>query len=446
MMSIRSRLLIWLLSALIVAVSIAGAAVYRKTLSSVDEMQDYALKQIAYSLQYSNKFTPPTVVKSTDSDNEQVEGSADNEDFEFVGQMWAKNGNLIFSSPPGKALPHFTIDGIATVTWEHQQWRLFSITTRNKVIQVGQPFSARTQAAVTIAEQALLPITALIPALGILIWISVSYGLRPLARIATDLGERHVDSMQPIALRQLPQEIRLMVAALNALLKRLADSFRLQRNFIADAAHQLRTPLTALHLQAEIMSRSTDEAEVAAAFYNLKQGIARSTRLVEQMLSLARQQPEAGRKTFVRVDLVRLAKCVVGEIAPLAEARNIDLGLVSEGEAFVFGNGDALMTLLINLIDNAIRYIPEGKKIDVSIDAKETGITLEVRDNGPGIPVEEMEMVFDRFYRALGNNVIGSGLGLAIVKSITDAHGAKITLSENDGKSGLMVRIVFLPE
>lgn len=440
MISIRKRLLIWLLSALITAGSIACAAIYDKTLSGVNAMQDYALEQIAYSMQYSNK---PVLSRDDDGDNEEDEESADVENFEFIGQIWDKKGELVLASNPGHALPRFGSQGMTTVTWRNRKWRIFDLSSGNETIQVGQPMAARTQMAAAVAAHALVPLAALIPALGLLIWIGVSYGLRPLKGISSEIEKRRADSMRPISLSHLPEEAETMVSSINALLKRLSESFEMQKHFIADAAHQLRTPLTALNLQMEIMSRSRDGAEIAEAFSNLRQGIARSTRLVEQLLTLARQQPEAGTGPMERIDMEGIARAAIVEVAPLAEARHIDLGLESAGKAFVQGNGEALTTLLVNLIDNAIRYIPERGKIDVRVAAAGGLILVEVEDDGPGIPGEEMERVFDRFYRGTENSATGSGLGLAIVKSIADAHHAKISL-ESSAK-GLKVRLEFAP-
>lgn len=444
-MSIRKRLLIWLLSTLFVASVIAGTTIYMKTLAEVDEMQDNALKQIAYSMQYSNRMNFSSAQKINDPDNENDEvGEQDNEDFEFIGQIWARDKALLLSTHPEKYLPLFDNgNGAATVAWKNQKWRIFSIPFKGGVIQVAQSFSAREETAAVIAERALIPFLALIPTLGILIWIGVSFGLRPLKRIASDLEERHADSMQPLGMQYLPAEMRSMVLALNALLKRLADSLELQRRFIADAAHELRTPLTALNLQAEIMSRSTDKSEVSDALSHLKQGITRSTRLVEQLLCFERYQTGVNQMTLDRVELGDLAKNVIGELAPVAESKNIDLGLTSTGKAYVLGDANSLRTMLVNLIDNSIRYIPEGEKIDIHIGAEGSNTVLEITDTGAGISPEDRERVFDRFYRGHVHHTIGSGLGLAIVKSIVDRHGANIVLGEGDNGVGLKARIVF---
>ena len=442
-MSIRKRLLIWLLSALVLAGTVGAMTIYRRTLSGVNKMQDYALQQIAYSMEYANKLVPQNFEEDSESDGDDDKGEngRDEDGFEFVGQMWDRQGRLILSSNAAAPLPRFGVEGFTTVAWHERKWRIFGVKFKAKFIQVGQPVSVRSNTAAEIAENALFPMAILIPVLGVLIWIGVSYGLRPLKQVASDLETRNADSMQPISLHGLPQEMEFMVSALNKLLERLSNAFELQKNFIADAAHQLRTPLTALHLQAEIVSRSEHREAISEAITHLKQGISRSSHLVEQLLTLARHQPDE--KRFEEVDLDDLSKRVICEIAPLAEAKGIDLGLESGGSVLVDGNREALKVLLVNLVDNAIRYIPEAGKIDVRVASRESLAILEVQDNGPGIPEQERERVFDRFYRGMGNNVMGSGLGLSIVRNIVAMHRASISLLNAPGETGLLVHIEF---
>ena len=446
MMSIRKRLLIWLFSALLLAATSAGIAIYMQTLAGVDEVQDYALRQIAYSMRHSNKFSPPAMEEDRDEGRERHEHEtalSDNDNLDFIGQIWNSRGKLYLASNPDTILPRFDKRGIETIHWKQRDWRIFGLSEKGEFIQVAQPLGIRTHIAADIAARALIPIVALVPVLGILIWLGVSYGLSPLQRVTSAIGKRHADAMRPLPEQEQPREIRSLVAALNGLLKRLYDSFEVQKRFVADAAHQLRTPLTALHLQAEMMSRARNESEKAEAFSNLQSGIVRTSRLVEQLLTLVRQQPEVRREDFVKVDLDAIAREVIGEISPLAEAAEIDLGLDSAGNAPVRGSREALTILLTNLIDNAIRYSPDGSRIDVRIGSANAQTILEVEDDGPGIPQEEMGRVFDRFYRGLGVNATGSGLGLAIVRNIVDAHEAKIDLSQGKQGKGLLVRIAF---
>ncbi len=437
-MSIYKRLLLWLIPALILTTAISGTTIYMRTLTEVNEMQDYALRQTAYSMQYSNPD------KNNYPNDDVSERAADNGDFELIRQIWDKNNNLIFSTKTGRNIPLFNTDGIATVSWGNQKWRVFSLISTGNVIQVVQPFDVREEESADIAESAALPAIILIPALVLLIFGGVAFGLRPLKQIASDLGNRHADSMEPLQFQELPEEIASMVLSLNALLKRLSNSMELQRQFIEDAAHELRTPLTALNLQTEIMSRSSNKDEISDALSNLKQGVTRSTHLVEQLLTLARQQHVIKQTPFEIIELEGLAKDVIAELAQIANSKNIDLGLASKEKTYIEGNKGALRTMLVNLVDNSIRYTPEWGKIDVTISTEENKSVLEISDSGAGIPLADRERVFDRFYRGLGHSAIGSGLGLAIVKSIADRHQAIIKLGEGKNGLGLNAKIEFV--
>ena len=443
-MSIYKRLLIWLIPALVLTTAIAGAGIYLKTLSEVNEMQDYTLRQTAYSMQYSTRLTLPPADKESLSGNDTRKGASDNDDFELIGQIWDKNGKLALSTHPEKHIPLLSTGGIATVSWQNQKWRVFNLPTTDNTIQIVQSSDFREEASADIAESAVIPVVILIPALGLLIFAGVAFGLRPLKRVASDLENRHADSMEPLILQNLPEEIASMVFSLNALLKRLSNSMELQRQFIEDAAHELRTPLTALNIQAEIMSRSTNKNEISDALSNLKQGITRSTHLVEQLLTLARQQHVIKQTPFEIIELEGLAKDVIEELAQIANSKNIDLGLASKEKAYIEGNKGALRTMLVNLVDNSIRYTPEGGKIDVTISTEDNKAVLEISDSGAGIPIADRERVFDRFYRGLGHSAIGSGLGLAIVKSIADRHQAIIKLGEGENGVGLNAKIEFV--
>ena len=221
---------------------------------------------------------------------------------------------------------------------------------------------------------------------------------------------------------------------------------RHERAFIADAAHELRTPLTALSLQLQALEVAAAGAEAAAARRQLAAGVARATRLVEQLLSLARHQ---GRPQGERgpVPLHEVAREAVLELVRAADAKHVDLGIAHEEPAVVTGDREALRVLVTNLVDNAVRYTPEGGRVDVSVSrgatAGEAPVVLEVTDTGPGIPEEERARVFDRFYRVPGTAQGGSGIGLAIVSSIAEQHGARVELDSAQGTAGLRVRVTF---
>jgi len=244
--------------------------------------------------------------------------------------------------------------------------------------------------------------------------------------------------------------VQPLVHALNGLLERLGRALAAQRNFIADAAHQLRTPLTAVHLQAQLAERATTDEERHRALADLRSGLERATRLSEQLLTLAREEPGVAERPLVNVDLSALAREVIGELALLAQVKGIDLGLNANSTPPLKGDPDALRSLVSNLVDNALRYTPIGGRVDVNVGTSgDGGVGLTVSDNGPGISLADRDRVFDRFYRgqaALGrHNAQGSGLGLAIVKSVAERHGAEVVLGDGLDGTGLSVSVRFRP-
>jgi two-component system OmpR family sensor kinase len=239
--------------------------------------------------------------------------------------------------------------------------------------------------------------------------------------------------------------VRPLVQELNLLFGRVRTAFDTQQNFVADAAHELRTPLAALKLQVQSLERSDQRADSAEArklaISRLSAGIERATRLVEQLLVLARQ--EASAAPHQPVVLADLAKRAVADLIGVAQNKHIDLGLQRADGGEVEGQPEALMILLRNLVDNAIKYTPSGGTVDVSVAAEQGALSVTVEDSGPGIPPEERERVFDRFYRVPGSDAAGSGLGLAIIKSIAERHGATLTLGASERLGGLAATVRF---
>ncbi|HEY2339648.1 MAG TPA: ATP-binding protein, partial [Steroidobacteraceae bacterium] len=311
-----------------------------------------------------------------------------------------------------------------------------------RVIQVAQPMSVREQRAAELALQTLKPFALLLPVLALVIWIAVGHALEPLRRLTSQVKARRVNALDGLSATQLPDEVQPLVLALNDLLGRLRAALERERAFMADAAHELRTPLTALHLQMGMLARASSEAERETAMGTLSAGVQRAIRLIEQLLALARQEPRA-ESLRVPVRLDELAREIVAELVPLADAGRIDLGVAAAQPATVAADSEALRTLLRNLVDNAVRYTPPGGRVDVTLESTAAGPRLTVTDDGPGIRPDERMRVFDRFYRRAGTSPTGSGLGLAIVKAIADAHGGSVTLGDGPDGKGLAVRVTF---
>ena len=432
-MSIRKNLLIWLLTGFIFAGLGTGIATYYKTHEEVGEMLDYELRQIAYSMKYSSSFMPEQLKKI---------GESSRDDDDFVVQVWNEHGKLIYSSLPSAKLPQGSRPGFSTITRLTGDWRAYTLFTDDRVIQTAQSEGDRWEIAAGIAMRMLAPLAVLVPVLVFLGWIAVRKSLAPLARVTAEVEQRDASAMAPLDTGAVPEEIRPLLMALNRLLGRLDESIASQRRFVADAAHELRTPLTALSLQAQLVEQAQDAGERNESARNLRLGIARASHLVNQLLTLARQEPGAQRP-FARVDLAQLARQVAGELAPLADLKKIDLGVSANQTEWVSGDEDALRILVGNLIDNAIRYTPEGGKVDVNLATQDNRLVLEVKDNGPGIMPSEREKIFERFYRIAGNEVQGSGLGLAIVMQIVERHGAVIDISAGENGTGAVFSIQF---
>jgi len=276
------------------------------------------------------------------------------------------------------------------------------------------------------------------------IWIGVARGLRPLTTLATEIGGRSGQDLRPVDESHTPVEVQPLVHSLNALLERLGVALATQRRFVADAAHQLRTPLTGLKTQAELALRSADPAAARESLQRIVASTDRTSRLVTQLLSLARAEPE-GQTTLRRdrLDLTRLMRAVAADWIPRALETGIDLGFSGDSPAWIQGDATLLREMAGNLIENALRYCPRGSEITVAVGAGPKAVELTVTDDGPGIPVAERERVFERFHRVLGSDAAGSGLGLAIVRQIADRHGATVDLAAGAGGIGTQVRAVF---
>jgi two-component system OmpR family sensor kinase len=431
--SIRRDLLVWLLLGIALAVAAAAVGTYLRAREEANELFDYQLKEMAASLTDAPFAAVPAGAGAIGAGSDAM-----------VVQIWDRNGVQLFLSQPHRVLPPNAQLGFSTVATENGPWRVFSTLAAGQVVQIAQPISARRELAASMALRTIVPLLAVLPFLAILIWFTIARGLRPLDQIASALARRSPALLEPLPDAGLPREVQPLVGALNGLLSRLSHTLDAQRSFVADAAHELRTPLTAVHLQAQLAERATTDAERAAALAELKGGLDRATRLVEQMLALAREEPDVSNAAFSPVDLGALACEVIADLAPLAGAKGIDLGLSETAGCTVPGNADALRTLASNLVDNAIRYTPAGGRVDVAVSAGPYETTLAVRDSGPGIAAEDRDRVFDRFYRGRGAaGVRGSGLGLAIVKRIAERHRADVTLGPGIDNGGLGVTIRF---
>jgi len=433
--SLRARLLAWLFGGVLAVGAVGGWIVYRNALAEADAFFDDHLRQTALILRDEPVEYPlaPQIPPTNAADD-------------FVVQVWSLDGVRVYLSRPHAVLPEVTTLGFATVITSEGRWRVYGVQALTRVIQVAQPLSVRQQRAARLALRTLKPFALLLPALALLIWFAVGRALEPLQRLTALVHARRVEALEPLPDAGLPDDVQPLLTALNELLRQLRAALERERAFMADAAHELRTPLTALHLQMGMLAQASSEAERAAATSTLSAGVQRAIRLVEQLLALAREEPRADAPR-VPVRLDDLARMVVAELVPLADAGRIDLGVAAAAAATVQGDPHALATLLRNLVDNAVRYTPAGGRVDVSVEADAAiapaAARLIVSDNGPGIAPAERARVFDRFYRRTASGPPGSGLGLSIVRAIAQSHGATLTLADGPGGKGLMVSVSF---
>ncbi|MDT3679093.1 MAG: ATP-binding protein [Burkholderiaceae bacterium] len=431
--SIRTRLLLSLLPLFILAEAVIGTVTYRYVLRDSHELFDYHLRQMALSLRDQGAVLPPPGPPE------------DREQFDFVVQIWSADGSKIYLSHTRSRarLPERATLGFSDVVTGGERWRVYSTLARGRVIQVGQPFEVRERIAAAAALRSLTPLLFFAPLVALAIWWLVGKSLVPVEQIATELRRRDANRLDPVPEADIPVEVEPMVTSLNGLLGRLRASFAAQRAFVADAAHELRTPIAALKLQAGLMARARDDRARAEALCELNAGIDRSAHLVDQLLTLARSEPQARATPEERIDLARVARAVVAEMTPLAVARGSKIEFDAPDALALRGDASALHSLLRNLVDNALRHTPAGSRVAVGIEIDDDLACISVDDDGPGIAVEERERVFDRFYGRTAGGDGGSGLGLAIAKAVIDRHAGRIELDRSP-LGGLRV-LVQLP-
>lgn len=436
--SLRVRLLGLLLAVVLLAAALQGVLAYRSALAEADALFDYQMQQTALALRAGL----PLNAQGGDVRNPVEEGGS-----ELVVQVWTNEGLRIFESAFGTALPQVAVLGFANVQARGQPYRVFSLQTRAQVIQVAQAVAVRQRMARTLAWRTVAPLALMLPLLVLAVWWVLGVSLAPVERVRRQLAARAAQDLSPVTEHGLPSEVRPLVQELNLLFARVQQAFETQQHFVADAAHELRSPLAALKLQVQGLQRAPDAPTRAVALERLSSGMDRAVRLVEQLLALARSEAGATSGALSQsVDLADVARLALADAMPAAQARDIDIGLVDSDAGAVYGQREALRMLVRNLLDNAIKYTPPGGTVDVQVLAEGKQLLLTVQDSGPGIAPQERERALDRFYRAhsgQGSGVQGSGLGLAIVQSIAQWHGAQLVLDASPSLGGLRVSLRF---
>ena len=447
MNSIRRHLTLWLIGALGAGAIVLVVGYYAFAFDEINEIFDGQLKQIALTVvAVLGNEKPSSTNLPTSVPIKARRG--------YILQVWTTAGEQLFSSVSAPALPLLAVQGFHSVQLNNARWRVYSLHAPSYVVQSAQSIAAREDLTKELADKLLFASLAALPLIACLLAYALRLGLRPLEHVAAAVGGRGAQSLEAIPASSVPVEIRPVILALNALMVSLATALSKQRQFTADAAHGLRTPLAALRLQFQLLESIANPVTHADILRDIQGGLDRATHLVAQLLDLARVEPGGIGLRAVNCDLAELARDAVGNFSWRAERAQLDLGAEATLPMRVAGDPQQLRILLDNLLDNAVRYTAPGGRIDVRVayDDASRRIHLDVVDSGPGLTSEQRSRVFDRFYRVVSaageqGPPIGAGLGLAISKEIADRHGAVIELSDglpNASKtSGLRVRVCF---
>jgi two-component system, OmpR family, sensor kinase len=445
MRSIERTLLGWIMGALLLGSVVVSLVAYFVTLEEMNEVFDADLKTVAEALS-SYQHSSRNLAEGTALQLPQRTDVP--EDIEIVTLTWTAKGQAVYSSDPRVKMPYGNVEGLAQMRVESEDWIVYTSVREGGVAQAAQRVASRNEMARESAVKVFPPMMLLVVIVGALLVYGLRRGLRSLNEAALDIAKRSTTALEPLDTRDMPHEIAPFVESINGMIGRVGAAISAQRQFLADAAHELRTPVTAQRLQLQLLQRSTGEASRQEAMAELEAGITRSQRLIEQLLHVARSGPEGDVRPLQLVDLGEVVQDVVGSLSAKADQHGIDLGASAARDIVVKGDREQLALLLENLVENSLRYAPEGSVVDVEVGWRDDRAELRVIDNGPGIPDAERERVFARFFRGedaaqRSRDKTGSGLGLAIVRAIADRHGASVGLHTPASGQGLEVRVAW---
>jgi two-component system, OmpR family, sensor kinase len=433
--SIRRGLVLWLMGTLVLGIAAIALATYWAALQQIQHMFDGELRQIAQAVHLREDWVETGNVRIA------------REDVAFAVRAYDEGGRVFFES----GLPSLPADapktlepGLSVVETPDGPWRIYTHVTPEGVVQVAQPEAVRDALARELSARMMIPEMVFIPLLVLLVAWVLKRALAPLDATSVKVRERDAARLDPLPTHGVPEELLPLVEQINALLGRVAASIDTQRRFVADAAHELRSPVSALALQIQLVERAQGDAARAAALAELKLGIARTGRLVQQLLDLARLEPGVPAEVHGRLDLAALVRDVVGTFAVRADSLGIDLGVDAPPALLVTGATSELRSLVANLVDNALRYAPRDSAVTVLLREDHGAVELVVEDAGPGIPAGQRERVLQRFQRVESDPTSGSGLGLPIAQAIAERHRGELVLAEaRPGRElpGLAVRV-----
>jgi len=436
--SIRAYLVVWLVGGLAIGIAAVMVAAYLLTRAQIAAAFDDELKQVAHAVLLRDDRNVGTRVRIA------------RPGFSLAVRAYDITGRVHFQT----ALPTLPVDlplvyveGFGLVETAEGPWRIYTHVTEEGIVQAGQPSATRDVLARDLSLRVVVPMLVLALLLTVLVAWALTRGLAPLEETSRRVSDRDASRLDPLPEAGVPEELLPLVRQINALLSRLAVSLDAERRFLADAAHELRSPVAALSLQAQLAERAHTASARSEAFGELRRGIERARRLVQQLLDFARLGSGSAMQAARRqLDLASLARQAVGSHAARADRLGVDLGADAPEQVTVHGSEIELRSALDNLIDNALRYAPRASAVTVTVRQANGWAQAIVSDAGPGIPVAERDRVFERFHRVAGDPTPGTGLGLAIVKAIVEAHGGRITLGDAGAdsagrKPGLEARV-----
>lgn len=426
--SLRGRLFIGLTAIILLTGAIGGIFAYKWAFDEAMEIQDSVLIQLA-SLAQNGSFSGGQHLHGIEEDTE----------------VWLIELGNTPRGPPDDRQLYTLQDGLQLATWKTQPISvLLKTRSDGSRFAVAQPTAVRDETARDVAFRTLLPIAALIPCLLVVTALVIAHSLQPTIRLARDLDRRRADDLTPLPLSSAPSELHPFIISINGLLERMRGLMDQQRRFVADAAHELRTPITALSLQAENLESVALPKVARQRVAVLKQGMQRTKHLLEQLLALARHEAVASSPAEMPLAaLDNVTKEIVTNLLPEAFDRNVNLDFALAEPVEVRSEPVMLAALIRNLLDNALRFTPRGGTIDIGVYRENDAAVLQVEDTGPGIPSTDIDQIFEPFFRGHRPSGDGAGLGLSIVKRIVDSLGGVIGLENiaGTGRSGLRVTV-----
>jgi two-component system, OmpR family, sensor histidine kinase QseC len=455
--SIRRRLVFLILASIALVWTIALVSSYRHAAHELEEWEDARLAEFAQFLVVLNPTDLTALAKThidaRDEFDPRHTDAKDDEDSlprDILLQVRDADGRVLASSPELASLQGWDAQtpaapGTRTMTLGGKPWHTFTLhdAASGRTVRVLEPANMRSDLATGAARRISRPIAFALPVLALLVWFSIGHSLAPLKMLSNAIRTRDVSKLEPIEMGPTPAEVRPLVDALNQLLARLALSLKRERAFTSSAAHELKTPLAAIKVQAQVALGATDAESQQLAMQRVVQGVDRSAHLAEQLLLLARLD-EHDKLPTAPLRLETLARHAIAASEPGARRKGMQVALIDESESCEVTAEPVLMGILLdNLIDNAIKYGDTGGRVEVAIRRDTRAVLLTVRDNGPGVTAEDRAHLTDRFFRVKGTRASGSGLGLSIVARIVEYFGAQLTFDAGIGGAGLSAEIAF---